>query len=195
MPAIFLNEEEVGSSDVIAYPHLLLCCGVTLVLNNGMLAGGHITTPANSAQDVCQRALVLAGAHTIERVYFTGNLRVHDRAARDYTVHLNNYQGDVYLYNTRDLNYMDGTFIVVTHGGAGHAPTIQYKRNVKVEYATRLVPKVGGLNAFGGTLPVMTEGAKRTGVEGPLQPGDIYIPKLHTAGFKIKKVKYPYPNH
>jgi hypothetical protein len=139
---IYLDEEETGHDpNSIAYPHLLLCMGVTCLMSDASLIGGHVTKKTTEPKVIAAMKelldLVPKGV-TIDRLYLAGHASKHfagAASAHDKAKALG-YGGIVYLFDTSKIDPADGTFVMVTSNGPGRHPGIEYKRNEKVSYTT-----------------------------------------------------------
>ena len=123
--AVYLDEDMVGEDlNVIAYPHLVLCAGVTCLMSTGRLIGAHFTTPHT------ERALLRELHGRIEsaegdprKLYVIANFKHHFQlgggAPLDKARALH-FIGDVWTYDTAGV-YEDGAFALVKSLG-GNAP-------------------------------------------------------------------------
>jgi hypothetical protein len=148
--AIYLNEDQAGhDANIIAYPHLVLCAGVTALLSDGSLAGCHFTDPTTE---------VANGQRLLNVIQGSGQLVVALYMACDFSEHVDNwggldvvgkaglinYQGNAYTFDTGCINPQDGTYVAMISRGAGQHPEIRYKRDEKMEYRNpALNPPVG----------------------------------------------------
>lgn len=137
---LYLNEDEVVSDPhVIGYPHLVLCMGMTLQMDNGHLIGGHFVS-VDSQKDVGARIARQITAHggTPVRMYLTGNFYMHVQGSggRDYTgkAALIGYHGPVFCFDTASIKPELGTFVRLTSLGEGRGCLVEYKREEKVIY-------------------------------------------------------------
>ena len=77
--AIFLDEDEIGvDATMIGYPHLLLCMGVAVVMNDGSLIGAHVSnqaTEANVLNGLLQKVAAHGGA--MAQLYCFANMAEH----------------------------------------------------------------------------------------------------------------------
>lgn len=144
----YLNEDQVGSDPtVIAYPHLLLCMGLTLQMDDGSLIGAHFTNSSTEAR-VAAKIIREIAAHggTAARMYLTGNFYEHvgKHGGQDYTgkAGLIGYTGDVFCFDTRTIKPKQGTFVRLTSHGPGNGCLVEYKREERVVY-TDTTGKVG----------------------------------------------------
>lgn len=147
--AIYLNEDEVGTDNsVIGYPHLLLCMGLTLLMRDGKLIGGHFTKPSSEQRvaDKIVKAIQANGSQAV-CMYLTGNFYEHvqKHGGADYTGKsvLIGYKGDVRCYDTQQIKPKDGTFVRLTslHPNATDC-LVEYKREERVKY-TDTTGKIG----------------------------------------------------
>ncbi|QEH35841.1 hypothetical protein OJF2_43980 [Aquisphaera giovannonii] len=138
----YLDEDMVAHEpDFIAYPHLLVCMGVTLLMTDGSLLGAHVVEQqsqdeAFAGMQEFMRTIALAGI-TPDRLYLTGNVGIHVQSADNAhgKARKLGYAGIVYVFDTSLIKPKDGTFVMLTSKGPGVHPTIQYKRNEKVKIA------------------------------------------------------------
>lgn len=147
MPA-YLNEDQVGTDQtVIAYPHLLLCMGLTVQMDDGVLIGGHYTS-SSTEEKVSDKIVNLIDVHggNPTRMYLTGNFYEHvqKHGGRDYTgkAALIGYAGDVFCFDTRSIKPKDGTFVRLTSLGVDAGCHVEYKREERVVY-TDINDRVG----------------------------------------------------
>ncbi len=142
---IYLDEDMVGQDpNCIAYPHLLLCMGVTFLLSDGSLLGAHITTHDTEAAvlgKMTNTIGLLPPGTTADRLYLTGNAGIHFGGAMDAHAKARalGYGAIVYMFDTSMIKPKDGTFVMLTSNGPGVHPGIQYKRNEKLAYTTAQV--------------------------------------------------------
>lgn len=136
----YLNEDQVDTDHhVICYPHLVLCMGVTLLMNNGDLIGAHFTDKGTEAKvsDKVKKALAAHGG-AAKRMYMTGNFYEHVRRAggQDYTgkAHLVGYTGDVFCFDTNSIKPKQGTFVRITSTHVDGSCLVEYKREERVVY-------------------------------------------------------------
>lgn len=137
---VYLNEDQVGTDPtVIGYPHLLLCMGLTLQMDDGALIGAHFTRKSSEDRvaDKLNRAITSHGGAP-ERMYLTGNFYEHvqNHGGEDYTgkAALIGYRGPVYCFDTRSIKPKQGTFVRLTSFGAGAGCLVEYKREERVVY-------------------------------------------------------------
>lgn len=163
---IYLNEDQAGRDPhVIAYPHVLLCAGVTVLLSDGSLAGCHFVEPGSEQQNGNRLAhqIALSGQQMLS-MYMTCNFNIHVNQFGSLNAAgkaaLINFHGDVYCYDTAAINPQHGTFIAIRSRGHAHRPRILYKRDEKMlyrdpDFLAQLDPAdnanvVGGLNTQSG---------------------------------------------
>ncbi|MFT5524104.1 MAG: hypothetical protein ACI9HK_002055 [Pirellulaceae bacterium] len=149
--AIYLDEEQVGSdANSVAYPHLVLCMGVTCLMGDGTLVGVHITAPLTEAASMANFLTeIQANASAMNTLYLIGNTTIHCTRDRQMTVHENarskaaaiEYAGKIHTYDTGHIKPQDGTFAQITTNGADQKCTIVYKRNEKMAYAKGEAPR------------------------------------------------------
>lgn len=115
---IYLDEDCVGEDpNEIAYPHLLLCMGVTCQLQNGRLIGAHITNDSTE-QTVLKEMKRRIDSDPSKPValYITGHLINHwnnKGGSPEAKAKQLGYRGDVYGYDTARLNPTDGSFVKI----------------------------------------------------------------------------------
>lgn len=135
--AIYLDEDMVGSdANLVGYPHLLLCMGVTVLMSNSTLVGAHVTshtTEDGVLAELANQIGKLAPA-TMDQLYCAGHYNEH-LSYKNKTVEQKaqalNFHGTAYLFDTRQIRPKDGTYVEVVSNGAGHKCTIRYKRDEK----------------------------------------------------------------
>lgn len=163
--AIYLNEDQAGrDANTVAYPHLVLCAGVTVLLSDGSLAGCHFSDPTTE---------VANGQKLVNEINASGQQMVAMYMTCDFSEHVTNwggldavgkagllnFHGKAYTFDTGCINPQDGTYVALISRGAGHNPEIRYKRDEKMEYRNpALNPPVGvsrvehaGLTTLSGT--------------------------------------------
>jgi len=150
--AIFLDEDMVGAdANVIIYPRLLLCMGVTVLMSDGWLVGGHVsdhTTELHVLGEIANQIAARPGAHT-EHLYCTGNYarhRAHGGLKVSQKAAALGYHGPAFRFDTPD--YTHGTALQITSNGAGHKCSIEYKRDNKVAYQQGAGPMVAQWSSF-----------------------------------------------
>lgn len=128
--AIYLDEEMVGEDpNEVAYPHLLLCMGVTCVLDNGVLIGSHVTngnTERVLLAEMRQR-IEAHHPHIPRKLYITGDIARHDSQGgmpvTDKARALG-YIGEVKTFDTGTLNPTDGSFVRITSDNHGNCTVV-----------------------------------------------------------------------
>lgn len=145
--AIFLDEDEVGAdANMVGYPHLLLCMGVTVVMGDGSLIGAHVSSKSSEAA-VLNGLLHAIQQHggPMDQLYCCANMAEHltHHGCMDIMGKANaiGFHGQGYSFDFGFLNPRDGAYVELTSNGAGALCTVRYKRNEKVKY-TR--PQGGG---------------------------------------------------
>ena len=139
--AIFLDEDEIGvDTTMIGYPHLLLCMGVAVVMNDGSLIGAHVsnqTTEANVLNGLLQK--VTAHGGNMSQLYCFANMAEHvtRHGCMDITGKANaiGFHGQGYSFDFAFMKPKDGAYCEITTTGAGSVATVRYKRNEKLDYA------------------------------------------------------------
>jgi hypothetical protein len=136
----YLNEDQVDTdSNVVCYPHLLLCMGVTLLMDDGALIGGHYTRKSTE-EKVSNKIIAAITKHggRATRMYMTGNFYEHvqNHGGQDYTgkARLIGYTGEVVCFDTQSMKPKDGTFVRITSLGANADCLVEYKREERVVY-------------------------------------------------------------
>ena len=146
---VYLDEDDVGhDAHSIAYPHLLLCMGVTVIMGDGSIAGAHIST-GDTEKSVLARlkelmALIPA---TTRQMLLTGNFEIHfgmeDICSPAEKAGEIGYKGKILCFDTSSFKPKDGAFVRVITNGQVNNPTIEFKRNEKVTYATTASSPMG----------------------------------------------------
>jgi hypothetical protein len=134
---IYLDEDMVGSDpNVVGYPHLLLCMGVTVLMSNSTLVGAHVTnhtTEAGVLKELADQISKIASA-TPEHLYVAGHYNNH-LGSQGMTVVQKaqslGFHGPAYLFDTSPIKPKDGTYVEVVSNGSGHKCSIRYKRDEK----------------------------------------------------------------
>ena len=159
--AIYLNEEQVGSDQtVVAYPHLVLCMGLTLQMDDGSLIGAHFTT-SSSEEKIAGKILNEIADHGGQptKMFLTGNFHEHvtTHGGRDYTgkADLIGYAGDVLCFDTQKIKPKQGTFVRLTSLGAGNGCHVEYKREERVVYTDTSGNRGSSLQKNPRKLPVV----------------------------------------
>ena len=137
--AIYLDENMVGADpNVIVYPTLLLCMGVTILMDDGTLVGAHVSDGATEVVvlgKLAQAVGNLAPGVLPVHLYCTGNWHNHT-AHGGMTIQQKaaalGFHGPAYRFDTPD--YTAGTFVRVTSNGGNHKCSIEYKKDNKVAY-------------------------------------------------------------
>ena len=112
--AVYLDEDMTGQDPAeVCYPHLLLCMGVTVLMNDGWLVGAHFTKPSTEA-DLGAQMLVLINANGsgMHELYCTADLPDHVTHHGGLDVHgkaqMLGFHGDAYSFDTSTINPQDG---------------------------------------------------------------------------------------
>jgi hypothetical protein len=160
--AIYLNEDEAGTdATVVCYPHLVLCMGVTLLMDDGVLIGAHFTD-SSTEDKVSQKIKKLITTHggSATRMYLTGNFYEHvqKHGGKDYTgkASLIGYSGDVLCFDTRQIKPKDGTFVRITSHGAKADCLVEYKREERVVYTDQKDKRGSSVSKNPKNLPVVS---------------------------------------
>lgn len=141
--AVFLDEDQVAADPiVIAYPHLLLCMGVTVLMSDGSLIGAHFSNIESEATvGKAMKELIDLTPATMQCMYMTGNLKVHfshgggNHYAKASAI---GYSGNVLIFDTEKLNPKDGTFVKITSLGPSRNCVIEYRLNEEMRYQTEM---------------------------------------------------------
>jgi hypothetical protein len=146
MPTIFLNEQEAGGPATgVAYPNLRSCVGVTAVLLNQTMVGGHMTA-ADDIDRLTARMITAIGTEGIRRLYLIGGYtlmpgEIHggDQAAHARAVALAlAFHGQVWSFDTAALAYM-GALVILDNPTLTGDVRVQYKNWAKLKPVTTLV--------------------------------------------------------
>jgi hypothetical protein len=175
---VYLDEEMVDQDFEIAYPHLLLCGGLTLLLDDGSLVGAHLTSPSHDSKVLTSMADFLSylpvGVKKVGMLLCC-NVSIHcaQRGGVDQDLKTKanalGFQGPAYVFDTGRIKPKDGTFVLVSSNGSLVLPAIQYKRDEKMKYDTELrkvgrrpkVFKTGHRTASGSKLHTVPEALVR----------------------------------
>lgn len=186
--AVYLDEDMTGEDPAeVCYPHLLLCMGVTVLMNNGSLVGAHFTKPSTEAALGAQMlVLINANGSGMRELYCTANLPDHITHHGGLDVHgkaqMLGFHGDAYSFDTSSINPQHGTFVSVRSNGANHHCAIYYKRDEKVRalYTKGIGPNVTYVKPpTWGPAQIKNIAATTTGLSGPIH-------KLHKATFVLQ---------
>ncbi len=160
--AIYLDEDEVGAdAQTIGFPHLLLCMGVAVVMNDGSLIGAHVSSLSTENVVLGQlNADIVAHGGAMQYLYCFADMAVHcgvhhcmDIAGKANAI---GFHGQGYEFDFGYAQPRDGAYVEITSAGAASPALIRFKRNEKVAYDT----SVPGPNATKATLNFF--GAPRT---------------------------------
>ena len=138
--ALFLDEEEVGSDGaLIGFPHLVICGGIVILMDNGTLVGAHV-----SAREVERAVLYTLRRKTLEiggemrRFYLVADLDKHLRVCGMMDIvgkaKAIGYSGPGYVVDLGVLNPTDGSYAQVASNGGLTAPTVRVKLNQEMDY-------------------------------------------------------------
>jgi hypothetical protein len=142
--AVFLDEDQVGADPiVVAYPHLLLCMGATVLMSDGSLIGAHYTTTHSEDKvGAAMAELIQLTPATMHRLYLTGNVKIHvdqlgggNYRAKAAAI---GYQGDVCIFDTSKFKPTDGTFVKITSLGPGKNCLVEWRLNEEMRYETAM---------------------------------------------------------
>ena len=163
--AVFLDEDQVGADPVVvAYPHLLLCMGATVLMSDGSLVGAHFSDA--STEPAVARALaelIRLTPATMQRLYLTGNYDVHvtRHGGGNYmqkAAHIG-YQGDVCLLDTGKFKPKDGTFVKITSLGPNQNCVVEWRLNEEMRYENKMKNETNVWKMGPGKSPVTTVGS------------------------------------
>lgn len=150
---VYLNENDVGHElNSIAYPHLVLCMGVTMIMGDGSVAGAHITTHSTEVKTLKKLVEIMALVPaTPRKLLLTGNFEIHQSFEGTFTpagkAAAIGYRGKVICFDTARIKPKDGAFVRIISNGPVNDPTIEFIRNEKVTYSMTLTNPVGHLGA------------------------------------------------
>jgi len=156
---VYLNELEVGTAtDVIGFPHLLVCMGI-VAMTNASLYGLHIDSTIQAQQDIAYAQfdafITGRGAGPILALYGSCNHNVRYNGAPNMVAAwqaemsrvaaaLGGWHGPVHGFDTSIIAPNDGTYVEYVADFAGGSCAIFYKRNEKMGYQnTNHNPTVG----------------------------------------------------
>lgn len=138
--AIYLDEDMVGvDANMIAFPHLLLCMGVVVVMQDGSLIGAHFTTP-RTEQTLLRLMLdkIAANGSEMDQLYCMANLAEHigNHGGLDINGKAEGigFTGQGYVADFGVLKPTDGTYAQLTSNGAGAAASVRCKLNQDMAY-------------------------------------------------------------
>lgn len=140
--SLFLSEDQVGSDqNMIGFPDLKLCMGMTVVMDDGSLIGAHIS------QESTEQALLNELKRKVEAhdsgmalLYFAANYTQHCRGTCKPVQGKANaigFRGTAYLFDFGFINDLGGAYVEVTSNGAGQPASLRYKRSSKMDYSDR----------------------------------------------------------
>ena len=149
--AIYLDETQAGSDNVVGFPHLLLCMGLVCVARTNVLYGIHLDTTANTDNLINgfrtwaigvgftpSNSIALYGSANWQVRY---NTRFHKRKEwkNEMTriAGLLGYHGPVRGFNTSMISPRHGTYVEY-HADLRRACRIYYKRHEKMTYGARV---------------------------------------------------------
>jgi hypothetical protein len=135
MPIIYLNEQDAGGpATSVAYPNLRSCVGVTAVLSNATMVGGHLTA-ADDVAPVTGRMIAAIATEGIKRLYLIGGYTLargapihgEGQMAHAQTVATAfHYHGEVWTCDTASLGYL-GLLVIFNNATLTGEVQIQYK--------------------------------------------------------------------
>lgn len=144
--AIYLDEDMVGADGhKIAFPHLLLCMGVVVQMQDGSLIGAHFTRPTTEAAILrMMQQLIRTNGSGMAMLYCMGNLGQHVDHHGGLDIHGKaaglGFRGEGWVADFGHLKPTDGTYAEVTSNGAGQRATVRCRLNEHVTYT----PGAGG---------------------------------------------------
>jgi hypothetical protein len=184
--AIYLDEEMIGrDGGEIAYPHLLLCMGITVLLRDGSLVGAHLTNGNSEAGMLAEVAnQVQASGVNPYLLYVTGHLAKHfgqGGSMPHEKARAIGYTGDVMVYDTGALEPTDGSFVRVVSNGGNAQCTLYAMRDEEAKPYPLKVGALPGVVRFSGgvTQPVRMYKSGATGVPPQLALKDLRIVRVH----------------
>lgn len=176
MPIIYLAEQEAGGpATAVAYPNLRTCVGVTAVLANATMVGGHLTA-ADDIAPVTGRMVTAIGTEAIKRLYFIGGYTlvkgqmIHGgtQTAHAQTVAAAfHYHGEVWTCDTASLGYM-GLLVIFDNATLTGDVHVQYKDWEKLTIVSQQIDK---------------------GIPNPYKPSNPKVPSFITADVVRKPKK------
>lgn len=138
--AIYLDEDMIGAdASMIAFPHLLLCMGVAVVMGDGSLIGAHFTTPKteHSLLNGMRRTIVRNGSG-MSQLYCMADLAEHIQkyGGLDITgkAQALGFTGQGYVADFGVLKPTSGTYAQVTTNGAAQRATVRCKLDQQMAY-------------------------------------------------------------
>lgn len=159
--AIYLDEDMVGTDpNMIAFPHLVLCMGVVLVMGDGSLIGAHFTQPTTEQPLLRLMAdKVRSNGSGMDQIYCMAEIAQHVGQHGGLDIHGKanalGFRGQGYVADFGVLNPRDGTYAQVTSNGAGNRATVRCKVNDEMQYtygagsAVAFVRRMTGQSAGG----------------------------------------------
>jgi hypothetical protein len=139
---IYLDEDQIGTdATVIGYPHLVLCMGVTVVMDDGHLIGAHVSSKSSEDQVLIglTQAIAKHGGQ-MRQLYCCGNLAEHITKVgcldTDGKAAALGFHGTAHTFDTGFIKPKDGTYVELTSRGADAKCVIRFKRNEKVAFTT-----------------------------------------------------------
>jgi hypothetical protein len=139
--ALYLDEDMVGvDANMIAFPHLVLCMGVVLVMGDGSLVGAHFTQP--STERTLLRLMIVQARQNgsgMSQLYCLADMDQHVRTHGGLDIMGKaeglGFTGSGYAADFGVLKPTDGTYAQVTSNGAAQRATVRCKLNQEVTYA------------------------------------------------------------
>ena len=138
--ALFLDEDMVGTdANMIAFPHLVLCMGVVVVMGDGSLVGSHFTAPKSEKALLYMMSQKIAqNGSGMDQLYCMADINQHvtQYGGMDIVGKANglNFTGQGYVIDFGVLKPTDGTYGQLTSNGAGNRATVRCKLNQKMNY-------------------------------------------------------------
>lgn len=137
--ALFLEEDMVGAdANMIAFPHLVLCMGMVVVMGDGTLIGAHFTQPTTE-----KAILYLVSRHVelnasgMDQLYCMADLDQHfKQGGMDILGKAKGigFKGQGYVADFGVLQPTNGTYAQLTTKGAGNKASVRCKLNQEVKY-------------------------------------------------------------
>ena len=158
---VYLNEMQMGTAtDVVGFPHLLVCMGIVALTNNAMY-GLHIDVTDQTCSDAAYAALWNfmsgRGAGPITALYGCCNRNVRYGSTPNrltawqaemgrVAAALNNWHGPVSGFDTSIIAPRDGTYVEYRPNYTSGTCAIYYKRNEKMNYTSTVHSMTTGFN-------------------------------------------------
>lgn len=155
---IYLDEDMVGADQAkICFPHLLLCMGVVLVMDDGSLIGAHFS--GSSSEQAVLRAMRFAmdrqGGNAVQ-VYGMGHLAEHLRFGNmdiKGKAHALAFRGTAWFADMAFMNPTNGSYAEVTSNGADQQATVRCKLDEHMNYRRKESPGTAKPTVLKGIAP------------------------------------------